>query len=123
MYSTWKYISGQMVFSPGLGWLTARTGSIRLVCLTTCVLYILGKIFLRTIFPIWKVMQFISQNKGVVRSSCKCFNWDKNDENMDIDEHVEAISIHEVPVVNEEALFQDAVYWRISQMSRPPTIV
>jgi len=33
---------GQMIFSPILGWLGNRLGSIRLICLVTCVLYIAG---------------------------------------------------------------------------------
>ena len=34
----------QMVFSPIFGWITNKIGSIRIVCLVTCVIYILGRI-------------------------------------------------------------------------------
>ena len=33
---------GQMIFSPFLGWLTNKLGSIRIVCLVTCALYTLA---------------------------------------------------------------------------------
>jgi len=35
---------GQMVFSPIYGWITNKTGSIRLVCLISCVIYIIGNV-------------------------------------------------------------------------------
>jgi len=35
---------GQMLFSPLLGWLTTRLGSIRITCIITCLLYIVGNI-------------------------------------------------------------------------------
>ena len=35
---------GQMLFSLPLGWLTSRMGSIRLTCIITCLLYVIGNI-------------------------------------------------------------------------------
>ena len=35
---------GQMIFSPPLGWLTSRIGSIRLTCIITCLMYVTGNI-------------------------------------------------------------------------------
>ena len=35
---------GQMLFSPPLGWLTSRIGSIRITCIITCLLYVIGNI-------------------------------------------------------------------------------
>jgi len=35
---------GQMIFSPIFGWITNKVGSIRVVCLITCVLYIIGNV-------------------------------------------------------------------------------
>ena len=35
---------GQMVFSPILGWITNKVGSIRVVCFLTCILYIIGNV-------------------------------------------------------------------------------
>ena len=34
---------GQMIFSPIFGWITNKIGSIRIVCLVTCVIYIIGR--------------------------------------------------------------------------------
>ena len=34
---------GQMIFSPIFGYITNKIGSIRIVCLVTCIIYILGR--------------------------------------------------------------------------------
>ena len=58
---------GQMLFSPPLGWLTQRVGSIRLTCIITCVLYILGNL-LYSVLP-----AFPDTNSGWTRAGMMLF--------------------------------------------------
>ena len=48
---------GQMIFSPIFGWITNKIGSIRIVCLVTCVIYILGRKYCRNLILLDMVFQ------------------------------------------------------------------